>query len=151
MNTSPKRLFSLAGLLLLAVPFLRAADETAAPAAPADQPKHERRERGPGGPGGPGAMWERAAKELGLTADQEAKWKEIGEQERAAAKPIFDDTSLSRENRRAKLMEANKPFGEQRRAVLTPEQQAKFDEMRAKMRERGGDRGPRGPKKDKTD
>ncbi len=144
MKTSPKHLSLLAGLVLLAVPFVRAADEPAAPAAPADQPKHERHERGPGGPGGPGAMWDRAAKELGLTAEQEAKWKDIGEQERAAAKPIWDDTSLSREDRRAKMMEVNKPFADQRRAVLTPEQQAKFDDMRAKMR----DRGPRGPKKD---
>jgi len=30
-------------------------------------------------------------------------------------------------------MEANKPFGEQRRAVLTADQQKKFDDMRRQM------------------
>jgi len=144
MNTSPKRLLSLAGLLLLAVPFLQAADEP----APADQPKRERRERGPGGPGGPGAMMERAAQELGLSAEQEAKWKEIGDQERAAGKALRADTSVAQEDKRAKMQELNKGFAAQRRAVLNAEQQAKFDDMRAKMRERG-ERGPGGPKKDK--
>jgi Spy/CpxP family protein refolding chaperone len=148
MKNSPKLILALAGLLLLAVPALRAADEAVAP--PAGE-KGARRERGPGGPGGgPGAMWDRAAKELSLTADQEAKWKEIGQQERAATKPIMDDQSLSREDRRAKMMEANKPFADQRRAVLTPDQATKFDELRAKMRERGP-RGDKGPKKDKPE
>ena len=134
MKTSPKRLLTLAGLLLLAVPFLRAADEPANP-PPADKPKHERRERGPGG--GPGAMMERAVQELSLTADQQAKWKEIGQAERAATKPIMDDQSLSKEDRRAKLKELNKGFAEQRRAILTAEQQTKFDNIRAKTPERG--------------
>jgi Spy/CpxP family protein refolding chaperone len=145
MKTSPKHLLSIAGLLLLAVPFLQAADEPAG-APPADQPKRERRERGPGGPGGPGgAMMERAAQELGLTAEQEAKWKEIGQQERTAMQALRADTSLSQEDRRAKAMESNKTFAGQRRAVLTAEQQQKFDDLRAKMRERG----PRGPKQPK--
>jgi periplasmic protein CpxP/Spy len=141
MKNTPKLILTLAGLLLLAIPSIRAADEPAAP-PPADAPKHERH-----GPGGPGAMMDRAAKELGLTADQQAKWKEIGQAERAAGKPIMDDTSLSKEDRRAKMKELNKTYADQRRAVLTPDQQTKFDEMRAKMAERG----PRGPKKDKPE
>lgn len=142
MKTSPKHLLTIAGLLLLAVPFLRAADEPAAP-APGDRPKHERRERGPGGPGGPGAMMEHAIKQLGLTAEQEAKWKEIGQQERTALQALRADTSIAREDRRAKAMEINNGFAEQRRALLTPEQQTKFDDMRARMRERAGEHGPR--------
>jgi Spy/CpxP family protein refolding chaperone len=142
MNTSPKRLLSLAGLLLLAVPFLHAADEPAG-APPGDGPKHERR-----GPGGPGAMMQHAVKELGLSAEQEAKWKEIGQQERAARQALGADTAVAKEDKRAKLKEINKGFADQRRALLNAEQQAKFDEMRAKMHERG-ERGPRGPKPDK--
>ncbi len=137
MKTSPKHILSLAGLLLLAVPFLQAAD---APAAGDKANRQERRQ------GGPGAMMDRAAKELGLTADQEAKWKEIGKQEREALKPLRDDTALSQEDRRAKVMEINQGFANQRRALLTPDQAAKFDELRGKMRERGGDRGPNKPK-----
>ena len=88
---------------------------------------------------------DRMAKELGLSAEQEAKWKEIGQQERNAIDPIRNDASLSKEDRRAKMMEVNKTYAEQRRALLNADQQKKFDELRAKMRERG----PRGPKPDK--
>jgi Spy/CpxP family protein refolding chaperone len=143
MNTSLKRLLSLTGLLLLAVPFLQAADEPVGPPA-GEQPKHERR-----GPGGPGAMMKQAAKELGLSAEQEAKWKEIAQQERAALEAIRNDESIAKQDKRAKAMEANQGFAAQRRAVLNAEQQQKFDDMRAKMRERG-ERGPRGPKPDKN-
>ncbi len=114
-------------------------------AEPADAPA-DRAGRGEGGPGRRGgAMMERAAKELGLTADQEARWKEIGQRERAAREAIRNDPALSKEDKKAKAMETNKGFGEQRRAVLTAEQQTRFDEMRVKMRERG-ERGPRKPK-----
>lgn len=82
-------------------------------------------------------MMEHAKKQLNLTADQEAKWKAIAEAERAAVADLRADTSVAREDRRAKMMELNKGFAEQRRAVLNAEQQAKFDEMRAKMMERG--------------
>jgi Spy/CpxP family protein refolding chaperone len=138
MKNSLKLSLLLAGAMILAIPALRA-EEPSAP--PSDQPKHG--DRGPGH-GGPGAWQERAAKELGLTADQAAKWKAIGEQEKVAVDAIRADTSLSKEAKWAKVMEATKPFADQRRAVLTAEQQKKFDEMQAKMRERG----PRGPKKD---
>ena len=124
------------------IPNLRA-EEPAAPATPpADHAGRDSGRRGPG------ARWDRAAKELGLTADQEAKWKEIGQREKAAVEPIFNDSSLSRDEKRAKMREANKPFADQRRAVLTPEQQTKFDELRTRMRERGerDERGPRKPK-----
>ena len=140
MNTSLKRLLSLAGLLLLAVPFLHAADEPVG-APPGDGPKHERR-----GPGGPGAMMQHAVKELGLSAEQEAKWKEIGKQEKAALEALKADTTVAKEDKRAKMRELNKGFADQRRALLNADQQAKFDDLRAKMRERG----PRGPKPDKN-
>jgi Spy/CpxP family protein refolding chaperone len=132
MKNSLRLILSLAGLALLTAPILRA-DEP--PAPPADKPEHHR-ERG--------AMMERVAKELGLTADQEAKWKEIGQQEKTAMEALRADASLSKEDRRAKAMETNKTFGDQRRAILNADQQKKFDEMRAKMRERGP-RGEKGP------
>ena len=82
-------------------------------------------------------MMERAAKELALTDDQQAKWKDIGTQEKAAMDALKADTTIAKEDKRAKGMEINKTFGDQRRAVLTDDQAKKFDEMRAKMRERG--------------
>jgi len=123
-------------LTLAALPALRAEDAPAQP--PADKPEHKR---------GPGAMWDRAVKELGLTDDQQAKWKDIGAQEKAAMDALKADTTIAKEDKRAKGMETMKTFADQRRAVLTADQAAKFDEMRAKMRERG----PRPPKGDKPD
>jgi len=137
MKISLKLLAPLAGLVLLTAPLLRAQDAAPATPPPADKPEHRK-----GGPGGPGAMWDHAAKELDLTADQQAKWKAIGEQEKTAMQALRNDDSVAKPDKRAKMMEINKTYGDQRRAVLTDDQAKKFDEMRAKMRERG-------PKKDK--
>ena len=142
IKTSLKLLASLAGLVLLTAPVLRAQD--AAPATPpADKPEHRKGEHGGPG-GGPGAMMERAAKELNLTADQQAKWKAIGAQEKTALEALRSDDSVAKADKRPKMMELNKTYADQRRAVLTADQAKKFDEMRAKMRERGA----KGPKKD---
>jgi Spy/CpxP family protein refolding chaperone len=127
MKTSFKLLLTLSSLALLSAPVVRAEDPASPPAADQSGRRHG---------GGAGAMMEKAAKELGLTADQEAKWKEIGQAEKTAFAAIHGDTGLSREDRRAKMMETNKTFAEQRRALLNPEQQKKFDEMRARLRER---------------
>jgi Spy/CpxP family protein refolding chaperone len=136
MKKPLKIILLLAGACVLAAPVVRAEDPAPPAAPPADHP-----DRGPGRRN-PGAMMERIAKELGLSADQEAKWKEIGQQERAAVEPIWSDQSLSRDEKRAKMKEINATYAEQRRAILTPDQQAKFDELRAKMKEHG----PRKPK-----
>ncbi len=144
MKNTLKSTLILAGAIVLVTPVLRA-EEPVAP--PSDRPDRHGR-HGPGGPDerrGPGAMMERAAKELGLTADQEAKWKEIGQREKTAMEAIRNDSTIAREGKRAKAMETNKTFAGQRRAVLNADQQKKFDDMRAKMRERG----PRGPGRDR--
>jgi Spy/CpxP family protein refolding chaperone len=130
MKNSSRLYVLLAGLSLLAVSALRA-DE------PTDKPAHKR---------GPGAMQSRAIEALGLNDDQASKWKAIGEQEKTALKALQDDTSIAKEDKRAKAQELNKGFASQRRAVLTPEQATKFDEQRAKMRERG-ERRAKGEKK----
>lgn len=120
-------------LALAATPALRAAD------APADKPEHKREHR-------PGARMEHMAKELGLTADQEAKWKAISQQEKTALKALREDTSVAKEDKRAKAREINQGFANQRRAVLTADQAKKFDEQREKMRERHEDRRQKGEK-----
>lgn len=122
----------LAGLSLLAVSALRA-DE------PTDKPAHKREHT-------PAAVSERVSKELGLSAEQDAKWKAIGEQEKAAMQALRDDTSIAKEDKRAKALEINKGFADQRRAILNPDQTKQFNDMRAKMRERG-ERRAKGEKK----
>ena len=137
MKNILKLSIAFVGLILLGAPALRA---EAPPAPPAGQPEHG---RGPGGPGRPGQMMKRAAQELGLTADQQAKWQAINQQEKAAADAIMKDSTLAPKAKRGQLRSANKPFADQRRAVLNPEQLKKFDEMRKAD--------ARGPKKDKKD
>ena len=55
-------------------------------------------------------------------------------------KAIREDTTLSKEQRMAKIMELRKGTDEQIDAVLTPEQKTKLDQLRketrAKMKER---------------
>lgn len=138
MKTPLKSLLLLAGLAVLATPVLRADDNP--PPPPSDQPEH-----GPGSTDGhmrPGRrefgarMEERMIKKLGLSADQEAKWKDISQQQKAALDALRDDKTVSREDRRAKAMDLMKQYADQHRAILTPDQQKEFDEMQAKMRER---------------
>lgn len=82
-------------------------------------------------------MGERLAKELDLTADQQVKWKAIGEEQRTAGEAIRADTSLSKEQRREKMGQLWKDFEAKRMAILTPEQQKKAEEIKAKHPEGG--------------
>ena len=112
---------------------VRAADAPPAPPAdlppgPPDQPEHFRHHDGERG--------ERMAKELGLTADQQVKMKDLFKQQHDAMKAIHDDTTLTKEQKQAKSREIRKNFEDQRRALMTPEQQKKADELREKMKER---------------
>jgi len=118
-------LFLALGASLFLAPFVRAEDNATSTPPPEGR-------RGRVGE----RMEKRAVKELGLTADQEAKWKEIGQKQREAMQAIRNDSSLSADDKRAKAMETMKQFSDQRRALLNPDQQKKFDEMQQKMRER---------------
>lgn len=81
--------------------------------------------RGPGGhaPGGPGARLERMADALELTDDQKSQMREI--------------LDRAREEHRAEMQEKID-------SVLTPEQQARAEELREQRRERMGERGATG-------
>jgi len=133
-----------AGIAVAALPAARAADETqptptpAPAAAPnADQPaaRPERRGRMD-----PAEMLERLKTAVNLTDDQTAKVKAIFQDQREKMEALRGDESLSREDRRAKMMELMKAGHDQIRALLTPDQQQKFDAMPRP----GFGRGPRG-------
>jgi Spy/CpxP family protein refolding chaperone len=123
---------------------LRADDAPPPPSAPP-----------PGAPGGPGGgghgehRQERMIKELGLSGDQLTKWQAIGQQERDAVKAVREDASVAKDAKWAKIGEIRKGFDAQRRALLTPDQLPKFDEMLAKrqdrMRNHHDGQGPDGP------
>ncbi len=114
------RLVAVLSLLLIAVasPVVRAAE---APTAP---PRHE---RGPGGPGGAKERLQAMTEHLGMTAEQQEKIGAIMKEQAEQGRAFRDDKTLTQEQRRDKLQATRKVAGEKIRAVLTPEQQAKFD------------------------
>ncbi|HEY0946249.1 MAG TPA: Spy/CpxP family protein refolding chaperone [Opitutaceae bacterium] len=121
-----------------AVPLVRAQESTT------DKPKPERRE---GAQGMRGDRLKMLSEQLALTAEQKTKLKPILKAEADAIRALREDTSLDRAATRSKMMELRKTHAAQIRAVLTPEQQKKFDEMQTRMRERrphgpGGAGGP---------
>lgn len=92
---------------------------------------------------------DRLAKDLNLTDDQKAKIKPILEKEADQMKALREDTSMSREDRRSKFMDVQQKSYEGIKAVLNPDQQKKYDEMRERMMHRGpggpGGERPQGP------
>lgn len=139
MKTLFRIILVAAGFSVAALPVMRAADE-APPAAPggakdADQPPPpERRDRRMD----PAQMLQHMKEQLSLTDDQTAKVDAIFKAQAEKRQAIMDDTALSPDDRRAKMQDLRKDSMAQVRALLTPEQQQKFDVM-----PRPG-RGPRG-------
>ena len=124
---------ALAAALL---PALRAADETPPPAAgernPAP-PRHGWRR---------GAMRDRLrhlSETLNLTPEQKDQVVAIVKDHAPQIQGLRDDEASAREERRAKLGEIRQDMRTKIRAILTPEQQTKFDAM---PRPRWGTRGP---------
>lgn len=83
-------------------------------------------------------------KRLNLTADQQAQVKAIDEDTGKQMMALRDDTSLSQDERRSKMMEIRKGSQDKIRAILTDEQKTKYDAMQAEMRERMKERQQQG-------
>jgi protein CpxP len=79
---------------------------------------------------GPDAHLQMLTEKLNLTDDQKAKLRPILQDQEQQLRAVHDDTSLSQEQKRAKKKAIHESFHEQINAVLTPEQQAKFKEMK---------------------
>jgi protein CpxP len=71
-------------------------------------------------------------KKLNLTSDQQPKVQEALQSERSQMESVHQDSSLSQQDRRAKMMEIHKGTDAQIRGVLDSTQQKKWDEMQAK-------------------
>jgi protein CpxP len=78
---------------------------------------------------------------LGLSDAQAAQVKAIFEDERTKAQALMADQSGDRQTMRPKMEAIRKDSEVRIAAVLTPDQKAKWEEMRARERERG----PGGP------
>ena len=123
-----------AGLAVAAWPALRAADEPsqpppppAPPAAaggeksPEARPKHWQREQM--------ERFEHMKQALNLTQEQSDQILAIINGNAPQRQAIMSDDSLSKRDRRAKMRELMKGTDARIRALLTPEQQTKFDAM----------------------
>lgn len=77
---------------------------------------------------------ERLAKALDLTEEQKTKIKSILQNEKSQIKSVQEDTSLSAEQKQAKLEEDRKAARADMRAVLTPEQQKKLAAIKARIK-----------------
>ena len=78
----------------------------------------------------PDAHLQMLTEKLNLTDEQRTKLKPILQDQAQQVKAVHDDTSLSQEQKSSKMKALHASFRDQINAVLTPEQQAKFKEMR---------------------
>ncbi len=131
---------------LTALPLL--AQDTPPPPPPATQTQGPPPGGGMGG--GRGGMMspeQRLAmmkEQLGLSDDQSTKIKAILEESRGKMTALRGDSSLSQDDMRAKMMAMNQDQNSKIRAILTADQQTKFDAMQQRTR-RGPGGGPGGP------
>jgi Spy/CpxP family protein refolding chaperone len=117
MNRIPKQLAITASLLLLSVfPALSHAQNNA-PDPTQGQAMHEKR-------GDHNAMMAN----LNLTDDQKAQIKQIHEGMRSKVEVVNNDSSLSADQKQAKIQDLRRDTHEQVKKVLTPEQRKQFEE-----------------------
>lgn len=83
-----------------------------------------------------GDMTAMLTKRLNLTPDQQTQVKAINDDSRSQMMALRNDTSTPQADKRAKMMDIRKSSDDKIRAILTPDQQTKFDAMQAKMKDR---------------
>ena len=92
----------------------------------------------PGGSEGPrhhrGNRMQKLSQELNLTADQQAKIKPIFQQAHAQAKTIHQDTTLNKDQKKAKFKELHQTTMAQMNEILTPEQQTQLKQLKEQRR-----------------
>jgi Spy/CpxP family protein refolding chaperone len=167
MKLTRMAMVAICSAALAAPTYLLAQDTSATPQPPAQPAAGASQGQEPGGPGGPGGhmggprmspeerdahQLEMLTKRLSLTADQQTAVKKIQADSNAKMEALRDDTSTPREQKRDKFMQIGKDRQAAIRAVLTADQQTKFDADMAEMEQRrqehmhgmGGHGGPGG-------
>jgi Spy/CpxP family protein refolding chaperone len=79
--------------------------------------------------------WDKMATELNLTADQKTQVQGIMKDQMEQARAIKQNSSLSEDQKEAKIKELHESAHSKINAVLTPDQQKKFAEIRKDKRE----------------
>jgi Spy/CpxP family protein refolding chaperone len=134
--------FVAVGLISIAGSFAAAQDS---PSNNQQSPPSQDNGRWRHGPPDPAQRTQELTKELNLTSDQQTKVQDIFQSERSQMESLRQDTSLSQQDRHAKMMEIHKSTDAQIRALLDSTQQKKWDEMQAKREQRMQNRRPGPP------
>src|SRR5580692_5571741 len=123
-------ILATAGLISIA-PFATAQDNPSnnQPSAPAQE--HGRWH----GHEDPAQRTAELTKKLKLTSDQQTKVQDALQSEHSQMESLHQDSSLSQQDRHAKMMDIRKSTDDQIRGVLDATQQKKWDEMQANKHE----------------
>jgi len=76
--------------------------------------------------------------QLNLTSDQQAQIKPILESEQQQSQAVRQDSSLSEQDRMAKMKQIRETTASQIKPILTADQQAKWEQMMSHRGQRGG-------------
>ena len=137
-----------AGIMTLAATFAAAQDNQSTPPSNDQQSSmggdNGRRHHGPPDPA---ERTRELTKKLKLTSDQQTKVQAVLESEHTQMENLRQDSSLSQQDRRAKMMDIRQSGDTQIRGFLDSTQQAKWDEMQAK-REQWMQKGKQGGAED---
>jgi len=87
-------------------------------------------------PASPEAHLQMLSEKLNLTEDQKTKLKPILQDQAQQLKALNDDSSLTAEQKTAKKKAIHETTHDQINAVLTPEQQEKFKQMKREHMEK---------------
>ncbi len=121
-------ILAAAGLISIAAPFAGAQDSNSQQSPPPMQENGGRHH----GPPDPAKRTAELTKQLNLTSDQQPKVQDALQSEHSQMESLHQDSSLSQQDRHAKMMEIHKSTDAQIRGLLDPTQQKKWDEMQAK-------------------
>ena len=119
-------ILAAAGLISIAAPLATAQDNPSNNQPSAQE--HGRRH----GHEDPAQRTAELTKQLKLTSDQQAKVQDALQSEHSQMESLHQDSSLSEQDRRAKMMDIRKSTDGQIRGLLDADQQKKWDEMQAK-------------------
>jgi periplasmic protein CpxP/Spy len=93
------------------------------------------------GPMDPAQRTQELAKKLNLTSDQQAKVQQILQSESSQIDSLRQDSSLSQQDRRSKMMDIHQATNTQIRALLDSNQQKQWDAMQTNRGQWGHRRG----------
>jgi Spy/CpxP family protein refolding chaperone len=129
MKTFPTVALFALGLVTAAFPLIAATDTT----APADTTPGAKFPRLRAMMIRRMAVAKRVAKKLGLSSDQIAQLKALRQQAAGNIKGLRTDSTLTKEQKKAKALAVLQNTRTQMRGVLTADQQARLDQMRQRL------------------